>query len=240
MQTTSLEVQKREDQGKGAARKLRAMLRIPAVLYGEGEKAQSVVVDRKTFDSLLRDGKHHGLLDLSYDGGAPFKALVREVQVHPVSREVLHVDLQRVSMRNKIHIDVQIALVGKPEGVKNQGGILEHNLRSIEVECLPGDIPPQIEIDVSNLLIGQSIHVSDLDIPNVTFTAHPGTTIATVSLPAAERAVEEAVAEAVTPAEGEAAAAGEEGKAASGDKEKAAGGKDSKGGKDKDAKGGKS
>lgn len=237
MQTSSLEVQKREGHGKGAARKLRAAQQIPAVVYGEGGGAESVVVDRKTFDLLLRDGKHHGLLDLRLGGDAPVKALVREIQVHPVSREVVHIDLQRVSMTSKVRIDVQIVLTGKPEGVKNQGGILEHNLRSIEVECLPADIPSQIEVDVSELTIGQAIHVSDLAVANVTFTAHPGTTIATVSLPAAERAVEEAAAEAAVAVEGEAAAAaaGEEGKPAAADKDK-----EKSPAKDKDAKGGKS
>ena len=111
-----------------------------------------MAIDRKVFDLLLRGGGHHGLVDLRFENDRePVKALVREMQVHPVSREILHVDLQRVSMAQKIRIDVPIVLTGKPEGVKTQGGILEHNLRNIEIECLPTAIPEKIEVDVSAL-----------------------------------------------------------------------------------------
>jgi large subunit ribosomal protein L25 len=250
MQTVSLTVTPRDEQGKGVARKLRAAGKVPGVVYGGGNESRPVVLDGKTFELLLRSGGHHGLVDLSFGaGGEPVKVLVREIQVHPVSREVLHVDLQRVSMREKIRIEVPIVLIGKPEGVKTHGGILEHNLRNVEVECLPSDIPQQIEIDVSQLNIGQSLHVSDLQVPNVTFVAHAETTIASVSLPAAERAQEEAgaavaaEAAAATP-EGEAAKAaagtekapadkggGKEAKPAG--KESKPSGKESKGGKDK-------
>jgi large subunit ribosomal protein L25 len=210
MQAKSLTVESRADHGKGAARKLRAAGRIPGVLYGAGRDARPVSVDAKEFELLVRAGAHHGLLDVSVGaGGAPVKALAREIQVHPVSRDYVHVDLQAIDMREKIRIAVPVVLLGKPEGVKLQGGILEHNLRSIEVECLPGEIPTQIEVDVSHLTVGHSLHVSDLRVPGVTFVAHADTAIATVSLPAAERATEEApaAAEAVATAEGEAAAA---------------------------------
>jgi large subunit ribosomal protein L25 len=243
----SLTVTLRHEQGKGVARKLRAAGKVPGVVYGSGAEPRPVVLDGKMFELLVRAGGHHGLIDLSFEGGAePIKALVREIQVHPVSRAVEHVDLQQVSMRERIRIEVPIVLVGKPEGVKTHGGILEHNLRNVEVECLPGDIPEQIEIDVSQLNIGQALHVSDLSIPKVVILAHAETAIATVSLPAAERAHEEAAATAVTeagaPAEGEAGAKA----AAPGDKAAAekGGGKDAKEGKEakgggKDAKEGK-
>jgi large subunit ribosomal protein L25 len=205
METKSLTVALRDGQGKGAARRLRGTGKIPGVVYGAGQPARSVALDHRTFDLLVRSGSHHGLLDLSFESGeAPIKALVREIQVHPVSRDYVHVDLQRVSMTEKIRVDVPIVLLGKPEGVRTQGGILEHNLRHIEVECLPGDIPAQIELDVSALSIGQSLHVSDLKVTGVVLLAHAETTVATVSVPAAERAHEEAAA-AVT--EGAAAAA---------------------------------
>jgi large subunit ribosomal protein L25 len=208
--TKSLTVALRDQQGKGAARKLRAAAKIPGVVYGEGTTARPVVLDRKTFDLMLRSGQHHGLLDLKFEAGhEPVKALVREIQVHPVSREVVHVDLQRISMKERIRLEVPIVLTGKPEGVKTQGGILEHNLRNVEVECLPTDIPEKIEVDVSAMTLGQSLHVSDLQVAGVTFLAHPDTTIATVSIPAAEQAKEEVAAAATTegaaaPAEGEA------------------------------------
>src|SRR5262249_13672712 len=212
MQSKSLTVELREQRGKGAARKARAASRIPGVLYGAGETSRPVQIDRKTFELLVRAGGRTGILDLtSTSGHEPVKALLREVQVHPVSREYVHVDLQRVSMTEKIRLHVPIVLVGKPEGVKTQGGILEHGLRSVEVECLPTAIPEQIEIDVSALTLGHSLHVSDLKVPGVVILAHAETAIATVSIPAAERTAEE-VAAAATPEA--AAAAGAPGAAA--------------------------
>jgi len=248
MQTKSLTVAFRDGQGKGAARKLRAGGKIPGTVYGAGNVARSVTLDRKSFELLVRSGGHHGLLDLEFEsGGEPVKALVREIQVHPVSREYVHVDLQRISMKEKVRVEVPIVLLGKPEGVKTQGGILEHNLRNIEVECLPTDIPAQIQVEVSALVVGKAIHVSDLSVPGVTFLAHPDTAIASVSIPAAERAQEVAAAEAAAEAE---AAAPVEGEAKPGEKApeakggkpaEAKGGKPAEGkpGKEKDAKGGK-
>ena len=248
MQTKSLTVAFRDGQGKGAARKLRAGGKIPGTVYGAGNAARSVTLDRKSFELLVRSGAHHGLLDLSFESGQePVKALVREIQVHPVSREYVHVDLQRISMKEKVRVEVPIVLLGKPEGVKTQGGILEHNLRNIEVECLPTDIPAQIQVEVSALVVGKAIHVSDLSVPGVTFLAHPDTAIASVSIPAAERAQEVAAAEAAAEAE---AAAPVEGEAKPGEKApeakggkpaEAKGGKPAEGkpGKEKDAKGGK-
>src|SRR5262245_39991031 len=207
-----LTVESREDNGKGAARKLRAAGRIPGILYGAGRDSKPVAVDRKSFELLIKSGGHHGLLDVTLGSGQPIKALVREIQVHPVSREFVHVDLQSIKMTEKIRIAVPVVLLGKPEGVKTQGGILEHSLRSIEVECLPTDIPAQIEVDVSQLMVGHSLHVSDLKVTGVTLMANADTAIATVTLPAAERAAEEtpAAAEAAATTEGEAkpAAAG--------------------------------
>ncbi len=144
-QSKSLAVELREQQGKGAARKVRAAGKIPGVLYGAGEKSSPVAFDHHSFELLVRGGGHHGLLDLSFEKGGPVKALVREIQVHPVSRDFVHVDLQRVSMTEKLRISVQIVLQGKPEGVKTHGGILEHSVRSVDIECLPSDIPARIE-----------------------------------------------------------------------------------------------
>jgi large subunit ribosomal protein L25 len=123
------------------------------------------------------------------------------MQVHPVSRAVVHVDFQRVSMQKRVRITVPIVLTGKPEGVKTQGGLLEHHLRDVEVDCLPTDIPEQVDVDVSALLVGQALHISDLQSPGVQFLGHPGTTVATVSLPAAERSHEEVAAEEAEPGE---------------------------------------
>jgi large subunit ribosomal protein L25 len=192
MEITPMTVEARQDTGKGVARKLRAADRIPGVVYGIGQDSQPVSFDRHAFDKMMRRGAHHGLLNLSFDGkGGEVPALAREIQIHPVSREVLHVDLQRVDMSKPIHLSVQVLLIGKPEGVKNQGGILEHGMREVEVECLPNSIPDSIELDVSGLEVGQSLHVSDLILEGVKFLGHPETTVASVSLPAAERSADE-------------------------------------------------
>lgn len=215
MQITSLTVSPRQTRGKGGARQTRAAGRIPAIVYGEKADPVTVSVDAHAFDALLRAGGHHGLVEVVFgDGGEAVKALVREMQIHPVSRAVEHIDLQRVDMSKRIHLSVQVALIGKPEGVRNQGGILEHHLREVELECLPLDIPEVIEVDVTNLEVGQAIHVSDLKRDGVTFLTHPDTTVATVSLPAAERSTEEIAAEAAAAA---AAAAPAEGAAPEGE-----------------------
>jgi large subunit ribosomal protein L25 len=204
-----LSVSVRSRTGKGAARQLRAAGQVPGILYGENEPARPIQIEAARFEALRRSGAHHRLLDVVLgDGPAPVKALVREVQVHPVSRAVVHVDLQRVSMEKRIRVQVPIVLLGKPEGVRTQGGILEHNLREVEVECLPSDIPERIEIDVSALHVGQAVHIRDLHRPGIQFLGHPDANVTTVSLPAAEKAHEE-VAAAAAAATTE-AAAGEE------------------------------
>ena len=248
---TQLNVSRREGTGKGVARKLRAAAQIPGVVYSKGAPAEPVSMDRKAFEILMKHGGHHGLIDLRLDSNRePLKALVREIQVHPVSRLVEHVDLQRVSMQERIRIEVPIVLIGKPEGVRLGGGILEHNLRQVEVECLPGEIPEKIEVDVTALAVGHSVHVSDLKVGNLTVMAHAETAVETVSMPAAERAAEETAATAAAAATaavapGDAAAVAKDAKpgdkpAAKGDKPAA---KDAKGGDKpagKEAKGGKS
>ena len=208
MSVEAMSVSSRAGNGKGAARKLRAAGQIPAVLYGEGGVSQSIQLHGAMFDRVMRTGAHHRLLDLTVDQEKVVKALVREIQIHPVSRAVVHVDLQRVSMQKLIHVEVPIVLVGKPDGVRNQGGILEQSLREAEVECLPGNIPEEIVVDVNDLQVGQTIHISDLRREGITFLGHPETTVATVSLPAAERSAEEIAAEAAAAAGGVAVEAG--------------------------------
>ncbi|MFQ5601369.1 MAG: 50S ribosomal protein L25 [Candidatus Krumholzibacteriia bacterium] len=206
MNVSPISVDLREHTGKGAARQLRASGRVPGVIYGEGEPARAIQIDGHAFDALVRSGGHHGLLDVTFSGShEPVKALVREIQVHPVSRAVVHVDLQKINMQKPIRLQVPIVLVGKPEGVRNQGGILEHNLREVEIECLPSDIPSQIEVDVTEFAVGQALHVAGLQRAGITFVGHPETTVATVSLPAAERAHEEVAGEAAEVAGEEAA-----------------------------------
>lgn len=155
----------REKAGKGVARQLRRSGKIPAVLYGEGE-CLLLTLEPDNVTKILRS--HAGstaLISLSVTGGAgkgQRTALLRDYQVDPVTGELLHVDLFEVSMSKTIRVKVPVNVVGGlPAGVK-EGGILHHNLRELHIECLPAAIPDAIEVDASNLVIGQGIHVKEL------------------------------------------------------------------------------
>lgn len=165
MAIVSLEAAHRSDKGKGVARKLRADGRVPGVYYGRGEDSIALTVALKDLNHVLEsaDGSNV-IVDLKLTGAAvkDRKALIREIQRDPVAGTLLHLDLQHISLTERITVEVPIVLLGTPAGVKDGGGILEHLLREVEVECLPTDIPAKLEIDVSALQIGDSLHVSDL------------------------------------------------------------------------------
>lgn len=167
MAIVALEAAPRTDTGKGVARKLRAGGRVPGVYYGRGEDSIALTVALKDLHSVLdsADGSNV-IVDLKLQGGSAkdMKALIREIQRDPVAGVILHLDLQHISLTERITVEVPIVLIGVPTGVKDGGGILEHLLREVEVECLPTDIPAKLEIDVSNLAIGDSLHVSDLKV----------------------------------------------------------------------------
>lgn len=160
----------REETGKGAARSLRRDGKVPGIVYGHGEESVPVAVDAGELMRLTHTVSiENTIVDLSIAGGdgGPYKVLVREIQRHPFKQEFLHVDFFRVAMDEKIHVDVPVTLTGVPTGVKDRGGVLEHMLRDLEVYCLPGSIPEKVEIDVSHLDIGDSIHVSEIELPDV-------------------------------------------------------------------------
>ena len=162
MKTIQIEAAPRERLGKGGARTLRREGRIPAALYGQG-RMESLSVGRKEYLEALAES--HGdnvLFDVVISGGDPLRAIVRETQIDVLSREITHLDFHHISMTEKIRVAVAIHLTGEPEGVKTFGGVLEHVTREVEVLCLPSDIPSHLEVDVSGLLIGDSVHVSDL------------------------------------------------------------------------------
>jgi len=190
----------RTDRGKGAARKIRADKGIPAVLYGKGTDPIMLRLDLREF---LRTVSGHAvsnmIIDIETGSEDTFKALIREIQVDPLTNEVLHVDLNRVSLTEKIEIEVPLELVGVPEGVKNFGGILQHPVRSVTVLCLATEVPDKIRIDVSGLLLNQAIHVSEIDAGGLEIVSEPHIVVASVAMPAAEEV-------AAAPAEGEAVA----------------------------------
>ena len=192
---------RRDRPGKGGARKARAAGQIPAVLYGHGETPIPVAIGNRAFEVALH--KHEGgnpIVSLAIEGGE-YTALIRDVQYDPVSHDILHLDFQHISLTETVEVKVALHFEGLALGVKDGGGILEHIMREVEVRCLPTAIPPSISVDVSRLNIGDSIHVSELSVPNVVILTDPTATIATVVPPTVmeEKPAEEAaVAEAAT------------------------------------------
>jgi large subunit ribosomal protein L25 len=186
MGTLALKSERRSDAGKGVARKLRMTGRIPAVYYGRGEAPISLIVSLKELEEVIHSAAGSNVIvDLRVGGDASpeRKALIREIQRDPVGGTILHLDLQHISLTERIIVEVPIVLLGTPTGVKDGGGILEHLLREVEVECLPNDIPSRLEVDVSGLSIGDSLHVSDLKAERVTIKTDATRAIAAVVPP---------------------------------------------------------
>lgn len=208
MSDVSLTVEARAGRGKGEGRRLRAAGRMPAVLYGRGQESQALSVDPAALSKLLH-ASHSGintLIDLKL-GDSESVVLVRDIQKDPVSGRWIHADLYLVDLTRTIEVQVPLHLVGKPAGIE-LGGILDHPLREVTVECLPRAIPDSIDVDVSALGVGDSIHVRDLTLPEgARILSDPDLAVASVVLPKAEeeKPVEVAPVEGAVaaPAEGE-------------------------------------
>jgi large subunit ribosomal protein L25 len=163
-----LDAVRRQTKGKNEARRLRAAGKIPATLYGaqkagEQPAPESVAVDPKPFMRILHSASGlNTLITLKVQGGADARVLVRDVQLDPVTHHPLHADFYRVNMDRKIHVTVPVVLRGESRGVKLDGGVLDFVHREIEVEVLPANIPDSIEVDVTDLGIGDSVHVRDV------------------------------------------------------------------------------
>jgi len=186
MAMQSLQSDRRTEAGKGVARKLRRAGRIPAVYYGRGETPIPIAIGLKELEEIIhKSGGSNVIVDLKVegDGAGDRKAIIREIQRDPVEGSILHLDLQHISLTERITVEVPIVLIGTPIGVKDGGGILEHLLREVEVECLPTDIPSKLEVEVSGLNIGDSLHVSDLKADRVTIKTEADRAIAAVVPP---------------------------------------------------------
>jgi len=159
-----VEAQTRPDssRGKNEARRLRASGRIPAVLYGAKKQTMAVSVDPKQISRILHsESGHNTIFDVKI-GGDSSKVMIVDWQYDPLKDKLLHIDLKRIAMDEKMRVSVPIHLVGDAAGVKTQGGILDQILREVEIECLPGDIPSHIDADVTNLVFGTVLRVADL------------------------------------------------------------------------------
>jgi large subunit ribosomal protein L25 len=205
MERPVLSAEIREGFGKGKARKLRAKGLIPAIFYSPRSQSIPLVIDSKEFVKTLQtEAGENVLIDLNIRKGDQADrrvVMVKEIQIDPLQRTTLHTDFYEVTMDEMVTVEVPIHLIGKPEGIK-MGGILEQIRRVIQIQCLPGDIPKRIDVDVSSLKIGDSIHIQDIQVEKAKILSDTDFTIATVVPPVVEekKVVEEVVAEA---AEGE-------------------------------------
>jgi large subunit ribosomal protein L25 len=159
---TTLEAVARESRGKNEARRLRVTGQIPAVVYGGGQQPQAVAVSPKELSRLLHsEAGLNTLIDLTL-GGATTKVIVKDFLLQPVTHQLLHADFYRVDVNKKVQVKVAVRLHGEPRGIKIQGGVLDFVHREVEVETLPTEIPEHIDIDVSNMMIGDSVYVRDV------------------------------------------------------------------------------
>ena len=162
-ETNILEAHPRESGNKNQARRVRRDGKIPGVIYGAGKGSLSVSVDpRQVLRILHSETGHNTIFDLTLNGGERTKAMIVDWQYEPLKGKLLHIDLKRIAMDKVLKVNVPIFLKGEAAGVKQEGGILEQMLREVEIECLPGDIPSHIDVDVSDLTFGKVLRVSDL------------------------------------------------------------------------------
>jgi large subunit ribosomal protein L25 len=186
-----IEVQERTIIGKNESRRLRRSGRIPAVLYGAGKSSFPVSVDPARVEQILNsEGGENTLLDLKLLGpNTQRKAMIREYQTDPVKGTVVHADFIRIEMDQKLQIHVPVRVTGVSPGVKDQGGVLEIVQRTLDVSCLPANIPEMIEVDISTLNLGDQVRLADLKaLENVEFLQPAETVVVTVVMP---RAIEE-------------------------------------------------
>lgn len=226
----------RAQQGSSASRRLRITGRVPGIVYGADKAAQNVELDHK---ALLRnlglEAFHASILDMTLNG-EKFQALLRDYQMHPWKKQVVHVDFQRVDKNRKIHMRVPLHFVNADicPGVKTGGGVVQHTVNAIEIQCLPDDLPTFIEVDLKDMELHESLHVMELAMPKgvepTSKLKKENPSVVSVHVPK-EIVIEEEAAAPVTeiigqvPAEGEAAAAGAEGEkkeGAAGDKKEPA------------------
>jgi large subunit ribosomal protein L25 len=206
MATVNLDAEPRDTAGKGSARKLRSQGQIPAVIYGHGRNPQPLTLNARDLDKLLEHIAAESTVIEVKVGDDTAKTLIREIQRHPFKRQILHVDFQALVAGEKVVVSIPIVLTGVAEGVRLGGGVLDHTLRELEIKVDPANIPNHVELDVTNLMVGDSLHVSDIKVPDGVEVLDDME--ASVCVCAAPRAVIEAVA-APEAVEGEAAAGAE-------------------------------
>jgi large subunit ribosomal protein L25 len=186
----SLKGEKREIFGKNDSRRIRKQGKLPAVLYGAQTETIPLILEKKdVFDILKSDSGENTIFKISFDSETR-NAMIKELQRDPVTDEILHTDLVQIDMDRTVKVSVPIVLVGDAVGVKSEGGFVDFATRELELECLPKDIPENIEVDISELHLHQSLKVEELTPPEgVTFDSDPGTVIVLIQVPTKEEEV---------------------------------------------------
>lgn len=235
MATVKLNAVSRPGVGKQGAKHARAEGRVPAVLYGEAQENLTLAIDAHDLRvALSSPSGRNVIIQLTVDEGEATRAVIREMSRDPISRRIIHVDMQRISENKPVVMHIPVILVGEPLAVKEGRGILDHTMRALEVRCLPRHIPEHIEVDVSALEVRHSIHVSEIAVPNVELLDNKDRPVVEVLQPTLF--TETKPGEAAVPAEGE-VAEGEEGAEAPAEEEGKKDKKDRKDKKEEKAKG---
>lgn len=199
MERITINVHRREEKGKGAARSLRRNDMIPAILYRDGNSLPIKFPKKEITQFINTTAGDRIMVSLKFADGENKLALMKEFQVDPVKRELLHADFFEVSLTEKVKVSVHVGTIGEPIGVKRDGGLLQRVIREIEIECLPDKIPGHVKVDISKLEIGQSFNVSGIDLgEDVKILTDPDEVIVNIVAPAVEEA---APVEAAAPAE---------------------------------------
>ncbi len=201
MQQIVIEAQHRIPGGKNVNRRLRKAARIPAVMYGAGRKPVPLTVDPGAITDILHSQSgHNTIFAVSVEGKAQSNVMVKDYQLDPVRGNIIHADLYEIAMDQLLELEVDVEMIGEAEGVKIGGGIMDVVMRSLQVECLPSDIPESIRIDVSHLKINDYIRVKNLPAdPKVRILNDPEVVIVTIVPPVKEEVVEAAPVETVEP-----------------------------------------
>jgi large subunit ribosomal protein L25 len=196
----------REAQGTGASRRLRRASQVPAIIYGGTEPALPITLDHnEIFHALRKEAFHASLLTINV-GGKKESVLLRDTQMHAYRQQVMHVDFQRVDLTHELHTKVPLHFVNAEQapGVKMQGGVVSHVMNELDIKCLPTSLPEFLEVDLSALSVGMSVHVSQIPLPaGVEVITHGDPVVATLTLPRGAKA--DADADAAAAADGEAA-----------------------------------
>ena len=194
MSELTLDVELRESGSKNVVRRLRADGKVPAVVYGGDAATVPIQIDRKQIVSILRGGGDNPVFLLKVPGTSESRhTMIKEMQVDPIERRILHVDFQRIEMSETVRVKVVVELIGEPLGVKNDGGIVDFVTREVEVECLPASIPSSLELDISELHIGQHLEAAIIPLPDGVELVEDGERV--IMSVAAPRAEEEEVEE---------------------------------------------